>query len=167
MLRAGSGAGARNGQALVAGLGTGFNVCLAKATSEGLVVVECNPRPTAGLTILPDDMYDDAFMDRAPDRTLVAPAGTRRLLSLGVLRNMAVDWSEAPADLDALLSSGRDVYADPHDFLPVVWQVIAYGRVVGYKLRARRRKRSDLMQGYFWDICWNGEDTASRSRTTR
>ncbi|MEZ4336932.1 MAG: ATP-grasp domain-containing protein [Sandaracinaceae bacterium] len=136
-------------------------------TREGLVVVECNPRPTAGLTILPDDMYDDAFMDRAPDRTLVAPAGTRRLLSLGVLRNMAVDWSEAPADLDALLSSGRDVYADPHDFLPVVWQVIAYGRVVGYKLRARRRKRSDLMQGYFWDICWNGEDAASRSRATR
>ncbi|GHF66792.1 glucokinase [Seohaeicola zhoushanensis] len=32
--------GPRNGQALVAGLGTGFNVCLAKVTTAGQVVVE-------------------------------------------------------------------------------------------------------------------------------
>ncbi len=136
-------------------------------TPTGLVLVECNPRPTAGLTLMPDAMYDDALMDRHPERTLVAPAGARRLLSLGVLRNMAVDWSEAPRDLEALLSDGRDIYADPHDFLPMVWQVVAYGRVIGYRIRARRMQRSDLMQGYFWDICWNGEDAASRSRKVR
>ncbi|MCB1339879.1 MAG: ROK family protein [Pseudooceanicola sp.] len=54
VLRAGSGTGARNGQALVAGLGTGFNVCLAKATSEGLVVVEAE----LGHASLPLSVYE-------------------------------------------------------------------------------------------------------------
>jgi len=132
-------------------------------TERGLVAVECNPRPTAGVTIVPPEMYDDALMDRRPDQTLIAPAGTRRKLSLGILRNMAVDWSEIPDDLEALLSRGKDVYADPKDLLPMLWQFIAYGRVIGYRLRAKRRRRSDLMQGYFYDIVWDGDSPGTAS----
>lgn len=132
-------------------------------TDRGLVVVECNPRPTAGVTLVPDTMYDDALMDRRPDQTLLAPAGTRRKLSLGILRNMAVDWSEIPKDLEALLSRGKDVYADPEDLLPMLWQFIAYGRVIGYRMRATHRRRSDLMQGYFYDIIWDGPPPGTSS----
>ncbi|MFC4671363.1 glucokinase [Seohaeicola nanhaiensis] len=64
VLRPASGAGTRNGQALVAGLGTGFNVCLAKTTSEGLVVVEAE----LGHASLPISVYEaleEALGDKA------------------------------------------------------------------------------------------------------
>lgn len=126
-------------------------------TDESLYAVECNPRPSAGLTVMPDEDFDAALRDRHPDRTLVAPPGLRRKLSLGLIRNMVVHWKELPEDLEALVSKGRDVYADPSDIVPFVYQLIAYGRVLGFRLEQRRVRRTDLMQGYFHDICWNGE----------
>lgn len=127
-------------------------------TEEGLVVVECNPRPTAGLTVMPDGLFDVAIRDEAGDETLVAPAGERRKLSLAILRNMVTDWREIPQDLEALVSAGRDIYADPRDIVPMMYQLVAYSHILGYRMKTRRVKRGDLMQGYFYDICWNGDE---------
>lgn len=125
-------------------------------TDEGLTVIECNPRPTAGLTVMPDAMFDDAMMGRGPETTRVAPAGPRRQLSLGLIRNMFAHPSEIPATLEELLSGDPDVYAVPGDLLPLLYQVVAYSHVVGYRLREHRMDRSDIMQGYFYDITWDG-----------
>lgn len=128
-----------------------------RRTDGGLFVLECNPRPSAGLALLPDWMFDDAFTDRVPDRTRIGAPGIRRTLSLGVLRNMLVDWRGVPENVRALSSPAKDLYIDPDDLKPLVYQVAAYGRVIGYRLKTRRLRRSDIMQGYLHDICWDGE----------
>lgn len=123
---------------------------------DGLHVVECNPRPTAGLMVMPDAIFDAGLRDDTNGQTLVAPAGTRRKLSLAILRNMVVQWKEIPEDLEALVRAGKDVYADPKDIVPLLYQLIAYSHVIGYRRKTGEVKRTDLMQGYFYDICWDG-----------
>lgn len=130
-------------------------------TRRGIEVIECNPRASAGLIVMPDSMFDDGLRDRRPNETLVAPAGMRRKLSLALIRNMVVRRRQASASLDALMSKGSDVYADPHDLAPLVFQLFAYARVIGYRMRQRRIHRTDLMQGYFYDLVWNGEEMAA------
>lgn len=125
-------------------------------TDRGLYVIECNPRPCAGLMVMPDAMFDAAIRDASPETTLVAPAGTRRKLSLALLRNALVHRGEAAENLAALLRRDPDIYADPRDLVPLLWQLVAYSRVLRYRLRHRRVRRTDLMQGYFDDICWDG-----------
>jgi hypothetical protein len=127
-------------------------------TDDGLVVIECNPRPTAGLAVMPDEMFDRGLRNDTDGETLVAPAGEKRMLSLAIIRNMVLDMKEMPEDLEALVSSGKDIYADPRDIVPLMYQFIAYSHVIGYRMRAGQVKRSDLMQGYFHDICWNGDE---------
>ncbi|MCZ7678962.1 MAG: hypothetical protein M5U28_09500 [Sandaracinaceae bacterium] len=130
-------------------------------TREGLVVVECNPRASAGLVVMPDSMFDEALRDRPPRQTRVAPAGARRKLSLALIRNAIVRRGEARRNLAALVRRGADVYADPHDLRPLLFQLVAYARVLGYRARRRRVHRTDLMQGYFHDLLWDGEDIAA------
>ncbi len=125
------------------------------------VVVECNPRASAGLVVMPDRMFDDALVDRWPRETRVAPAGIRRKLSLALIRNAVVRRHEASKNLAALMSKASDVYADPKDLAPLFFQFIAYARVIGYRMRERRVHRTDLMQGYFYDLLWNGEEMAA------
>jgi hypothetical protein len=134
------------------------------ATPDGLSVVECNPRPTSGLTVMPDEMFNAGLMNRVPPgEVLVAPPGMRRQLSLGVVRNMVVHWDEMPENLHELVSGDPDIYADPQDWTPLLYQLVAYGRVMGYRFKTGRISRSDIMQGYFHDITWNG----ARIATTR
>jgi len=133
-------------------------------TREGLYLVECNPRPTAGLTVMPDDMFDEAMWRPAPSTPRIAPAGARRQLSLGLLRNMVVHPETLVENVTALTTSGADIYADPKDMMPLLSQFIAYGRVIEYRMRARGSSRSDLMQGYFDDLTWNGEAASSEAR---
>jgi hypothetical protein len=125
-------------------------------TDRGLYVIECNPRPCAGLMVMPDAMFDAGIRDASPETTLVAPAGIRRKLSLALIRNALVHRREAVENLAALLRRDPDIYADPRDLVPLLWQLVAYSRVLRYRLRHRRVRRSDLMQGYFDDICWDG-----------
>ncbi len=127
-------------------------------TERGYVLIECNPRPTAGLTVMPDAMLEDAMMDRHPERTLIAPAGARRKISLALIRNIVVRWEEVPRTLEELVSSAEDLYVSRGDILPLLYQLIAYSRVIGYRFKTGRIRRTDLMQGYFDDICWNGEE---------
>lgn len=137
------------------------------ATDRGLVMIECNPRPSAGLLVMPDEMLEQALVGR-PDRVLLAPPGEKRKLSLALLRNAVLRSSERRESLRALFSPVRDVYADPDDPMPLLYQLLAYGRVMWYRLANGRVHRTDLMQGYLHDLCWNGEDqrTDESSRWT-
>jgi len=65
---------------------------------------------------------------------------------------------EARSNLAALVRRDPDIYADPHDLVPFLWQLVAYSRVLRYRLAQKRIHRTDLMQGYFHDICWNGAE---------
>lgn len=127
-------------------------------TDGGMIVIECNPRPSAGLMVMPDAMFDEGLRDARPSETLVAPAGTRRKLSLALIRNALVRRGEARSNLAALVRRDPDIYADPHDLVPFLWQLVAYSRVLRYRLAQKRIHRTDLMQGYFHDICWDGAE---------
>ncbi|MGE0790493.1 MAG: ATP-grasp domain-containing protein [Sandaracinaceae bacterium] len=125
-------------------------------TERGLSLVECNPRPTSGIALMPDALFDRALTGevRAP---LVAPARTRRQMSLALLRNIVVHPGEAPSNVRALFTSGADFYFDAHDPLPVLFQVLAYARVRDYRRRhGGTAHRYDLMQGYFEDLTYDG-----------
>jgi glutathione synthase/RimK-type ligase-like ATP-grasp enzyme len=126
-------------------------------TKDGIYLVECNPRPTAGLTVMPDGMFEEA-MTHGPRESgpMIAPAGARRHMSLALLRNMVVHPETAAENAAALASSGTDIYVDLKDLMPVLSQFIAYGRVMEHRWRAKHSSRGDLMQGYFDDLTWNG-----------
>jgi hypothetical protein len=128
-------------------------------TNDGLVVIECNPRPTAGVSVMPTKMFVDAVLEPLRGAPKIAPAGRRRKISIALIRDMILDWKEIPSDLDALFSSARDVYAEPGDLLPALYQLLSYAHVAAYRksLGTGAHKRSDLMAAYFFDICWDGE----------
>ena len=129
------------------------------ATNDGLVLIECNPRPTAGVSVMPTKMFVDAVVEPLRGRPEIAPAGRTRKISVALIRDMVLNWKEIPSDLDALLSSARDLYAEPGDLLPALYQLLSYAHVSAYRkhLGTGRHQRSDLMAAYFYDICWDGE----------
>jgi predicted ATP-grasp superfamily ATP-dependent carboligase len=128
-------------------------------TDKGMMLVECNPRPTAGVTVMPAEMFVDAVCNRSPTETAVAPAGVRVKTGVALLRDMIVNWREIPSDIAELLSDSRDVYAHPGDLVPMLYSFLSLGRVAQYRkqLGTGKHRRSDLMASYFYDICWDGE----------
>lgn len=139
---------------------TGFNGQLSldfMKTARGLVLIECNPRPTSGVALMPDAMFIDALNDRCRDRVLIGPAGVRRKMALVILRNMIVHPSGALRDMRALFNGGRDLFLDGADVGPLIYQVLAYGRVFAYRWKNRAEPRSDTVSAYLHDIVWNGE----------
>lgn len=130
-----------------------------RRTEEGLVLIECNPRPTAGVFVMSPGTFVQALVDPRPDRLMVAPAGVRHMYSTALIRDMLLHWREIPDDLEHLLSSARDVYAEPGDLIPALYQFLSYTHVGEYRrhAQAERHKRTDLMAAYFFDISYDGE----------
>lgn len=126
-------------------------------TSKGMVVIECNPRPTAGVHVMSTEDFDDALCDRA-GRLRVAPAGVQRKYSIALLRDMVLHFGEAREDLRYLLSEAKEVVADPHDIKPAFFQALSYGHVLAYRLHhaGPSQKKRTLMAAYFEDVLWNG-----------
>jgi hypothetical protein len=126
--------------------------------SRGLVVFECNPRPTAGVHLMPDDMFVEAML--APGHHVrVVPAGARRKYATALIRDMLLHWREIREDLAYLLSDAADVYSVRHDRWPALYQLLSYILVLRYRRRhpepAQRRRA--LKAAYFDGIMWNGE----------
>ncbi len=127
-------------------------------TDQGLVLVECNPRPTAGVYLMPDELFVHALFDPDPGRTLFAPIGAARRIDVAIIRDMFRHPEEIPEDLAALFAKARDVYAAPDDMMPALFQFLSYSHVLAYRWRrGHRDKRADLMAGYFDDVQWDGE----------
>jgi hypothetical protein len=127
-------------------------------TDQGLVLVECNPRPTAGVYLMSDRMFVDAVLRPDRGRTLVVPAGERAKIGVALVRDMLLHVRELPQDVAALFSRGRDVYADRHDFVPALYALLANGQVRAYRrdLHISERRRTDLAAAYFYDVTWDG-----------
>jgi hypothetical protein len=114
-----------------------------------LVLLECNPRATSGLHLLPPALLAGALLDpRHP--TWVQPAGARRELALAALP--AALRREGPRALRGALA--RDVIFRRDDPLPALAQVAPLLRFGAVSLR----KRIGLLEATTDDIEWNGED---------
>lgn len=139
-----------------------------RRTADGVVMIECNPRPTAGVFVMSPETFCDALLDAEPRHTRIAPAGVKHMYSAALIRDMLLRWREIPADLRHLLSSAKDVYAERGDMLPAVYQLLSYSQIAAYKWSKPRsqRKSSDLAAGYFEDILWNGDAIEALQRAS-
>jgi hypothetical protein len=129
-------------------------------TERGLVLIECNPRATSGVYVMPEQMFEEALFRPGRGRTRVAPAGTTRKVSVALIRDMLRDWREIPADLQALFSKAPDVYAEREDLLPALYQFLSFEHVLAYRHDHRatdKHKRTEIMAAYFDDVLWDGE----------
>jgi hypothetical protein len=125
---------------------------------DGFVLIECNPRPTAGVFMLTDEEFERAVMAPPPREPFVAPPGRTRKFTFALLRDMALHWREIPRDLPHLLSAAPDVYAERGDWAPALFQLLSYGQVLRYRVPRgeRHRPRTRLMSAYFHDVAYDG-----------
>jgi hypothetical protein len=129
-----------------------------RRTREGLVVIECNPRPTAGVHLVSDEAFIDAMIGPA-ERLHVVPSGVRAKYSLALLRDMVLHRRDAVSDLHYLFSDAREAIANAGDPLPAAYQLLTYRVVRDYRRRRGDPAKhvTDIMEAYFDDVCWNGE----------
>ena len=127
-------------------------------TDHGLSVVECNPRPTAGIFMMPAKDYVDAVLTPNPERPVVVKPGVREQIASAVVRDMFREPKDLPMDVKLLLSGTEDVYAQKGDRLPGIYQILSYSHVFAFRHRmhVRKHKHSDLMEAQFFDIDWDG-----------
>jgi predicted ATP-grasp superfamily ATP-dependent carboligase len=130
-----------------------------KRDARGLVLIECNPRPTAGVHVMSPAMFEQALLDTQPTTPRLTEAGVKRKYSVALIRDMLLHLRELPADLLHLLSGAKEVVAEPGDLAPALYQLLSYGHVKAYRRRLStgKHKATDLMSAYFDDISWNGE----------
>lgn len=127
-------------------------------TPQGLVPIECNPRPTAGVTLMSTGMFIDAMYGNVDAPVRVVPAGERRKIAAALVRDMLRDWRAVPSDLEALVHGGDDIYAAFDDLGPALYQFVGYFHLRRQRERAPLpgHRRASAIDSYFQDICWDG-----------
>ena len=127
-------------------------------TDAGLVTIECNPRATAGVSMMTAEEFAAAIAGEPSAAPVLTPAGRRSKIASAILRQMALDWRRIPSGFRALRDGGEDLYATFDDPLPGLFQVLSYVHVIRYAAkRDEPPKRSKLMAAYLHDLQWNGE----------
>ncbi len=136
-------------------------------TPQGLVLIECNPRPTAGVHLMSAETFEQALLDKSGAELRVVEAGVRRKYGVALVRDMLVHAREAREDARYLFSRIPDAITDADDLLPALYQVFSYGRVFTYRRqhgsKDGSRRGTRLMAAYFDDVCWNGEPIPERA----
>jgi predicted ATP-grasp superfamily ATP-dependent carboligase len=123
---------------------------------HGLVALECNPRPTAGIHLMTDEAFEDALLGADP-HVRVTPAGVRRMYASALFRDMALHWSSIEDDLRHLFSGAEEVVATWDDPLPAFYQFLSYRLVFDYRRRVGAGRRpTDLAAAYFDHVAWDG-----------
>lgn len=129
-------------------------------TEDDLSMVECNPRPCAGVTLMSPEGFSEALTNPDPANPYVVPEGESAQIDSAIVRNMFRDPKEIPEDLHYLLSGTKDVYSQKGDRLPGLYQILSYSHVFAFrhKMHSRHHKHSDLMAAQFYDIAWDGAE---------
>lgn len=130
-------------------------------TERGLVMIECNPRPTAGIFMMPSIDFVDALF-APPETPRITPPGVGRQIAVAIVRDMFRNWREIPRDLALLVAGPEDVYARPNDVMPQIYAMLSYARVHAFRRWRGRsdKKPSDLVAAQFFDLAWNGARAA-------
>jgi hypothetical protein len=132
-------------------------------TRDGeLCVIECNPRPTAGVCLMPEGMFVRGLLDPecAP---LIAPAGTRRMFRGALIREMIQSPSSIPANVrEIFFKHTPDVVSVRGDRWPGFFQVLSFTHAMQYVLDGGRWS-DKLAHSYLHDLCWNGDPIPRRT----
>ena len=100
--------------------------------SRGLVVLECNPRPTAGVHLVSDGALVDAVLSAPNGKVQIVPAGQRRTYRTALIRDLVRHRENLWRDLRYLRPGAPDVYAERDDLLPALFQILSYTQVLSY-----------------------------------
>jgi hypothetical protein len=127
-------------------------------SSKGLVLVECNPRPTNGVLMMEPEEFVRAVFNPSSGAPHVVRPGVRLQIATAIIRDMLRDRHAIRSDLKALFSGARDTYAQRGDLIPGIYQALSYSHVLAFRhrLQARKRGKSDLVAAQFFDIAWDG-----------
>ena len=120
-------------------------------TDDGLYLLECNPRATSGVHLLPPEQLIGGLTD-ATQPLYVAPPGRSAQLALPLLASVRTRPAAWSAVLTALLRDG-DVIVDRRDPLPALMQL----RMALRMARQARQQHLSLTAATTYDIEWNGE----------
>ena len=139
-----------------------------RTASGELYLIECNPRPTAGVIVMPDEMFVEALLTPKPGVS-IAPPGARRMYASALLRDMVVHPSCMLEDLAYLFSDAREVYFEKDDLLPGLWQLLSYRKVLEYRkvLDKDQADNTDLMAAYFYDVQYDAPKSRRHPQPAR
>jgi hypothetical protein len=119
-------------------------------TDEGLVMIECNPRPTDGVLLMTAEELERGLV--APqEETLLVPAGREEQLDFAVLAQVFKEpLKEAPKTIhDLTRIPGTD--HGWHDALPKLYSFLALARFERLSLRDREQLFVAMSDGITWD----------------
>ncbi len=131
-----------------------------RAPDGSLHLLESNPRACNGVCLMPDDVFVDALTRSPSGRPHVVAAGARRTIALALIRSAFCEPRTAARALRYLFSrDARDVFAEPDDLLPALYQLLTYGQVLRYRRWAgpKRERRTELIEAYGYDFVYDGQ----------
>jgi hypothetical protein len=119
-------------------------------TTEGLVMIECNPRPTDGILLMEPEELERGLL--APeDETLLVPAGRESQLDFAVFAQIFKEpISEAPKTFHDLTK----IHGTDHgwrDAMPKLYSFLALGRFEKLSMRDREQLFVAMADGITWD----------------
>lgn len=117
-----------------------------------LYAIECNPRPTNGVTLLEAEEFEKALTGEVDEPIVVEP-GVERQIRLAVIADAFTEpLKHLKTSLHDILNV-KDVGSGWHDALAMMWSPAAL--VHGAKLSKGQHK--ELLAALGDDIVWNGE----------
>ena len=119
-------------------------------TDDGLVMIECNPRPTDGVLLMTAEELERGLL--APqDETLQVPAGRTEQLDFAVLGQIfRQPIKEMPRSIHDLAKiPGTD--KGWHDAMPKLYSFLALARFERLSLRQREQLFVAMSDGITWD----------------
>jgi predicted ATP-grasp superfamily ATP-dependent carboligase len=119
-------------------------------TSEGLVMIECNPRPTDGVLLMTAEELERGLL-KPQDDTLQVPEGREAQLDFAVFAQIFKEpLREAPKTIDDLARiHGTD--RGWRDAMPKLYSFLALGRFERLSLRDREQLFVAMADGITWD----------------
>ncbi|HSD24850.1 MAG TPA: hypothetical protein VLB79_11050 [Solirubrobacterales bacterium] len=119
-------------------------------TDEGLVMIECNPRPTDGVLLMNAEELERGLL--APqDETLQVPAGREEQLDFAVFAQI---FKEPLRDAPKTIHDLARIPGTDHrwrDAMPKLYSFLALGRFEKLSLRDREQLFVAMADGITWD----------------
>jgi predicted ATP-grasp superfamily ATP-dependent carboligase len=119
-------------------------------TDEGLVMIECNPRPTDGVLLMTAEELERGLLAQT-EETLLVPAGRREQLDFAVFAQLFKEpLGEVPRTIHDLAKvQGTD--HGWHDALPKLYSFLALARFERLGLSEREQLFVAMSDGITWD----------------
>jgi hypothetical protein len=119
-------------------------------TSEGLVMIECNPRPTDGVLLMEPEELERGLLS-PEEETVIVPAGRQAQLDFAVFAQIFKEpLREAPQTIHDLAEiHGTD--RGWRDAMPKLYSFLALCRFEKLSLRDREQLFVAMADGITWD----------------